>query len=152
MKKIQIILVLIIALFATGCAKESEEKAMTCTRTVKKEDVKMDFQYNVVYQQDYVKKVESIEKVTTDNLETLNNYKTTVEQVYAPYKDIEYYETEVTISDNTLTSIASIDYENIDIDELIKIDSAYEQLFTNGKISIDTIENLYNQIGVSCTR
>ena len=152
MKKIQIILVLIIALFATGCAKESEEKAMTCTRTVNKEDVKMDFQYNVVYQQDYVKKVESIEKVTTDNLETLNNYKTTVEQVYATYKDIEYYETEVTISDNTLTSIASIDYENIDIDKLIKIDSAYEQLFTNGKISIDTIENLYNQIGVSCTR
>ncbi|MDD5888329.1 MAG: DUF1307 domain-containing protein [bacterium] len=152
MKKIQIILVLIIALFATGCVKESEEKTMTCTRTVNKEDVKMDFQYNVVYQQDYVKKVESIEKVTTDNLETLNNYKTTVEQVYAPYKDIEYYETEVTISDNTLTSIASIDYENIDIDELIKIDSAYEQLFTNGKISIDTIENLYNQIGVSCTR
>ena len=82
----------------------------------------------------------------------VSEYGTFVWLVYAPYKDIEYYETEVTISDNTLTSIASIDYENIDIDELIKIDSAYEQLFTNGKISIDTIENLYNQIGVSCTR
>lgn len=151
MKKLKLLLVVLLALIVTGCAQQ-EEKTMTCTRTLNQGDLKMELNYTVVYQGDYVKKVKSVEKITSEDSSVLEAYKSQVEELYTPYDKIDYYDTKVTIDGNTMTSTADIDYEKIDVDKLIEIDSATSQLFTDGKIKVETLESVYNQVGATCTK
>lgn len=151
MKKLKLLLVVLLMLLVTGCAQE-EEKTMTCTRTLNQDNLKMELSYTVVYQGDYVKKVKSVEKVTSEDSSVLDTYKSKVEELYALYEKIDYYNTKVTIEGNTMTSTADIDYEKIDVNKLIEIDSAAAQLFTDGKIEVDTMEGMYNQLGATCTK
>ena len=51
-----------------------------------------------------------------------------------------------------MTSTVNINYEKLDVDKLIEIDSANGQLFSDGKITISTMESLYNQVGATCTK
>ncbi len=152
MKKLKLLLVVLLALVVTGCGNSDAEKTMTCTRTLNQDNLKMDLKYTVVYQGNYVKQVTSVETITTDDEEVLNTYKTSVEKVYAPYQDLEYYDTNVSVEGNTMTSTVNINYEKLDVDKLIEIDSANGQLFSDGKITISTMENLYNQVGATCTK
>lgn len=150
MKKLKLLLVMLLALLVTGCGQK--DKTMTCTRTLNQDDIKMEFEYSVVYQGDYVKTVKSVEKVIAEDSEILETYKSAAEKLYAPYKKIDYYDTKVTIEGNTLTSTADINYEKIDVDKLTEIDSANKQIFTNGKIKLETIESMYNQVGATCKK
>lgn len=151
MKKLKLLLVVLLALIVTGCGK-AEEKTMTCTRTLNQDGLKMEFNYTVTYQGDYVKTVKSVEKVTSDDPTVLDTYKSAVEQLYAPYEKLDYYDTKVTIEGNTMTSTADINYEKIDVDKLIELDSANKQMFTDGKIKVETMESVYNQVGATCTK
>lgn len=153
MKKNKIILVVLLGLIVTGCSTgDGKVKTMTCTRTTDQQGTKMSLNYIVTYQGDYVKSVKTVESVTSDDIELLENYKTTIENIYAAYTELDHYDTTVTIEDNTLTSTAEIDYEKIDVDELIKLDSANAQLFEDGKIRVDTMEEVYAQVGATCTK
>lgn len=145
----------------TGCGKNEqptekkeakEDKVMTCTRTMEQSGMKMNFEYKVTYQGDTVKVVVSNEQVTSDNAQILTAYKEAVEKVYSPYAGIEYYDYEVTIDGNKLTSLATINYEKIDTDKLIKVDSANAQLIKDGKVSVTDIESVYQSVGASCVK
>lgn len=137
-----------IILLGTGCG--NEEKKMTCTRTMNQNGMKADLKYEVTYSKDIVKRVKSTEKITSDSKETLETYKNSVEQLYSPYKDIENYEYSVTVDGNTLTSIADINYEKVDTDKMIKIDSANSQLIKDGKVSLKDIKSAYESVGATC--
>ncbi|MBP3920271.1 MAG: DUF1307 domain-containing protein [Bacilli bacterium] len=158
MKKLFIVLTVVGALCLTGCgadekkANGSNEKVMTCKRTANQTGVSMDLSYNVSYKNNVVTKVESIEKITSENDDVLETYKDQIEKTYAPYKNIEYYDYNVTIDGNTLTSKADIDYSKIDTDKMIEIDSANGQIIKNGKINIDTLKSLYESIGATCEK
>ena len=54
------------------------------------------------------------------------------------------------INGNTFTSTVDIDYEKIDTEKLISIDSSNSQLIKNGKIDINDIKNIYESIGATC--
>lgn len=135
----------------TGCGAE-EEKTMTCTRTINQSNIKMDLSYNVTYKGDYVTKVKSSEKIVSDNAETLEAYKKQLEATTVSFKDIEYYNHDVKIDGNTLASTINIDYEKIDTDKLIEIDSSMKQLIKNGKVSVKDIESVYNGLGITCEK
>ena len=124
---------------------------MTCTRTATQGTLKLDVNYTVTYSGKYVKKVESTEKIISSSTSALETYKKTVENIYAPYNDIEYYDTEVSIDGDTLTSKVVIDYENIDTDKLIKLDSSIGNIVKNGKIKIEDMKSIYEQTGATCT-
>jgi len=147
MKKI-IVLVGLCLLFVTGCGNET--KTMVCTRTANQSGMNIDLRYEVEYTKGIVDHVTSTEKITSDNKEVLETYKATVEKTYAPYKNIEHYNYEVTIDDKTLTSIAKIDYAKIDTDKLIEIDSANGTLIKDGKIKLEDLKSAYETIGASC--
>lgn len=155
MKKVKYLVVLLLGILViTGCGKEeATSSTMVCTRTISQDAVSMDLKYTVTYQGDYVEKVESVEKVTTDATDELEKYKTTIEDTYKPYTSIKYYDTDVKIEGNTLTSTVVIDYSKIDYNEFTKIDSANGQLFTeDGKVKLETMESLYTTIGATCTK
>ncbi len=151
MKKLKLLLVVLLGLMVTGCG-QAEEKTMTCTRTLKQGSMSMDLEYTVTYKGDYVTKVKSVEKVTADDATVLDTYKSTVEELYKPYKDIKYYDTKVTIDGDTMTSTADINYEKIDMDKLVATDSAIGQLLTDGKIKVETMEEMYKQLGATCKK
>lgn len=147
-KNFALMLVGCIIFLTTGCG--NAEKEMTCTRTMDQGGMKVDLKYEVTYSNDTVKKVKSTEKITSDSKVTLETYKKNVEQMYSPYKDIEHYEYSVKIDGNTLTSIANIDYEKVDTDKMIKIDSANSQLIKDGKVSLKNIKSVYESVGATC--
>ena len=66
--------------FLTGCGnKEVQEKTMICTRNATiAEGTTLNVEYTVTYQGDYVKKIYSNEKTSSDNTEYLNQMKTMV--------------------------------------------------------------------------
>ena len=151
MKKILAAVMIIGTVLLTGCGAE-KEKTMKCSRTINQAAIKMNLTYNVTYKGDYVSKIESNEKITTEDESTLELYKTQLENSTASFKDIEHYDHEVKIDGNTLTSTITIDYEKIDTDKLIEIDSSMKQLIKDGKISVENIESLYSKLGVTCEK
>ena len=80
----------------------------------------------------------------------LNTYKEQIESLYSPYKDVEYYEYNVDITDNKLTSTVDINYTKVDTDKLLEIDSANGALIKDGKISVDDIKSVYESLGATC--
>ena len=151
MKKFLTIVMIMGVFLFTGC-KTEQEKIMKCSRTINQSEIKMDLAYNVTYKGDYVTKVESTEKIITDDQDTLELYKTQIENTTSIFKGIKYYDYDIKIDGNTLISTIKIDYEKIDTDELIAIDSSMKQLIKDGKIAVEDIESLYNQLGITCEK
>ena len=142
-KRIILVCLLVVTLGLTGCGTD-EVKELNCSRTATiAEGVDVDFSYKVTYKGDYVELVETEEKVISDDTDVLETYKTSIESIYSPYKDVEHYEYNVDISGNTLTSTTKIDYSKIDTDQLIEIDSANGTLIKDGKINIEDIRSAY---------
>lgn len=146
-----IILILVLVICLTGCSLGGT-KTMTCTRTATQGSMKLDVDYKVTYSGKYVKTVESVEKIISSNKTVLDTYKKTVENIYAPYNDLEYYDAEVTVDGDTLISKVVIDYEKIDTDKLVKIDSAIGNILKNGKIRIEDMKAIYEKNGATCTQ
>ncbi len=164
-KKFLIILVLVFGLFLTGCGEQNtlkeettnqeetqdEVEKMSCVmqRTVS-EGLSIESTYNVEHDGKYVNLVETVEKITSSDKEILETYKAQVEQIYEPFKNLKYYDYDVNISGDTLTSIVRINYAKIDTDKMLEIDSSLEQLIKNGRIAVQDIKELYEQIGAVC--
>lgn len=140
---------MLVVFLVTGCSS-SEEKTMTCTRTMNQSGMKTNLNYKVTYSGDYVNRVQSEESIETSDTTTLNTYKEQIEKIYTPYKDIKYYTYNVTIDGNKLVSTVDINYALIDTDKLIEIDSANSQLIKDGKVKISDVKSLYEQLGATC--
>lgn len=152
MKRKYLFLAVIISVMflVTGCSSNSEEKTMTCSRTMDQNEMKTSLSYKISYKGDYVTRVKSEESIETSDTSTLDTYKEQIEKIYSPYKDVKYYQYNVTIDGNKLISTVDINYEKIDTDELIKIDSANSQLINDGKVKVSSVKSLYEQLGATC--
>lgn len=136
----------------TGCGDETE-KTMKCSRTMEQNGIKADFQYTVTYKGSNVVKVSTVEKMEAeDESIDLETIKQTVETTYAPYNELDHYDTKVTVEGNVLTSTADIDYSKVDTEKMIKIDSANGQMIKNGKVNIDDLKAMYEATGATCEK
>lgn len=168
MKKItKLSIVLLVGLLVfTGCSdnndkkldKDSEKgssvqenkdaKVLRCTKTGEvTTGVEADLTYEVTYTGSYVDKVHTVEKLTSDNEQYLNQYKTLVEAGYSPYKDIKYYDYDIKVKNGMLTSTVDINYAKIDTDKMIEIDSNNSLLIKDGKVKLSDIQEMYEQLG-----
>ncbi len=148
-KKVLLCALIGATLLASGCGEK--EETMTCTRSATiAEGIKMDLKYKVTYKGDYVTLVESEETVTSSNEDYLDEYKTKVESLYSPYKDVEFYNYDVKVDGDKLTSKTSINYEKIDTKKMIEIDSANSSLIKDGKVKVDDIKSVYAALGTTC--
>ena len=150
MKRKYLFLAVIISVMflVTGCS--STKKTMTCTRSMNENEMKTNLSYKISYKGDYVTRVKSEESIETSDTSTLNTYKEQIEKIYNPYKDVKYYQYDVRIDGNKLISTVDINYEKIDTDKLIKIDSANSQLINDGKVKVSSVKSLYEQLGATC--
>lgn len=147
----QLFLGVFILLLSTGCGNSNSIESMTCTRTMNQNGIKTDLKYNIEYSKDYVTRIKTVETIETTNTDILDNYKEQIETLYSPYKDVEYYNYNVDIKDDKLTSTVDINYEKIDTDKLLEIDSANGQLIKDGKIKVSDIKSVYESLGATCT-
>lgn len=146
-----LVLLGMLLLLVTGCTTSTKEQKMVCTRTTNMNGMEMSFNYEVYYKGSDVTKVKTKEQITTDQIDTLNQYKDQVESLYSNFDNIKQYKYDVSIDGNTLTSTTDINYETMDINELIKIDSSIEQLLNdNKKVDFDKITHVYEQTGATC--
>lgn len=154
MKKIKyLLLVLVMTFLITGCQSEETSKTMVCSRTINQDAISMDLKYTVTYKGKYVEKVESIEKITTDDTTVLDSYKQAVETTYQPYSKIDNYSYDVKVEGNTLISTVTADYTKIDYKKMLEVDTANQQIFTDdGKVKLETIESFYTKLGTNCTK
>lgn len=153
MKKRALIIIsffLVCTMFLTGCGTE-ETKKMVCTRVIDQNGIKMDLRYEATYTGDVVSLLESTEKVISSDTTILENYQTILTQTYAQYDDIKYFDVDITIDGDTLTSHVLINAEKIDADEFIKIDSANANYYSDGKMLITNVEKAYTSLGATCT-
>lgn len=153
MKKRYLLLAVIIPIIflVTGCTSlKNIEKSMTCSRSMNQNDMRTNLNYKVFYKNNYVTRVKSEESIETSSTSTLNTYKEQIEKIYSPYKDIKFYQYNVTINSNKLVSTVDINYEKIDTKKLIEIDSANSQLIKNGKVKLSDVRSLYEQLGATC--
>ena len=162
-KKIfSIAILFILVLTLSGCGNtenqqknnntnDSNQTTVTCTKTGEiTTGVDSDLTYQYTEKDGYVQTVYTIEKITTDNENYLDDYRALLEGSYEPYKDIEYYDYEISIKGNTLTSKVTIDYAKIDTDQLLAIDSSNASLIKNGKVATKDLQSLYESIGATC--
>ena len=150
MKRKYLFLAVIISVMflVTGCS--STKKTMTCTRSMNQNEMTTNLSYKFSYTGNYVTRVKSEESIETSDTSTLNTYKEQIEKIYSPYKDVKYYQYNVTIDGNKLVSTVDINYALIDTDKLIEIDSANSQLIKEGKVKISDVKSLYEQLGATC--
>jgi len=150
-KKFLLSILLVATLVVTGCGAKEEAKTLNCSlKGTVIEGVETSSNYKVTYKGDYVQVIETEEVVTSDDSEYLELVKQTVEKMYSPYKNVEHYNYDVKVSGNTLTSITKIDYNKIDTNKMLEINSAIGTLMEDGKLKVSDVEALYKQMGITC--
>lgn len=149
MKKSLIIIILLLTILISGCEKKSGE--LTCTSTTNpNETITLDSKYVVTYKDGYVTKLKTTETIEAKEVSDLETYKEALELAYSDYNNIDYYSNTITIEDNKLVSSTVIDYEKVDTDKLIEIDSNNGTLIKDGKISLQDIKDMYTGNGCTC--
>lgn len=144
-------LILVLCLFLlTGCGKK--EKIIDCSFNSEVNDIKIVSTYSIFYDDKYVTKIKTNEKMEFSDSNLISKYKKTLESKYSLYKDVKYYNYSIKTDKNTLISTTDINYKKIDIDKLIKIDSDNSSLIKNGKVLVSDVLDVYSQLGIVCKK
>ena len=162
MKKSSLVFIVIFLLMVcVGCedkkvsepiAKE-DKNVLHCTRVAAGQDgVSTSLNYSIYYDDLYVTKTVSIEKITSDDENLLEQYKNAYEKVFEPYQDIRYYDNTVTKNGNTVTCTTVIDYEHVNTNKILEIEGEDGNIFeSDGRVKKKTLVTLYKKYGAKCS-
>lgn len=164
MKKIKIIIVIIISIFiVTACNSNNKIKSngttvdtskMThkhCTRSASASSgVEAELYYDIYYTGDTMNIIESTETVTTSDKDTLKQYQSAYEGINEHYKDLKYYDSTVTVNDDSVTRHTVINYDKIDINKLLKIEGEEDNIIENGQAKVQLWLDLAKKVGTKC--
>lgn len=151
-KKIAISIVMTIMIFCcTACNPETG--TMTCTMSSYPTDgITLRSTYTAEYENNIVKNLETMEQVTAEDKDNLEVYEERIQELYQGYQGIDYYQNKTEIKGNTLTSTTNINYEKVDTNKLIEVDSDNGGIIKNGKVNIDDLREMYEQNGCNCKK
>ena len=154
---------LVLLLLVTGCSKGekikiSGEKINTgemghkhCVRAASAEDgVDVDLGYDIYYTDDVLNIVQATEKITSEDAAALDKYETAYKGIHEHYKGLEYYDTSVERTDNSVTSTININYDKINIDDLIAIEGEEDNIFENKVPKLSKWLELAKKVGATC--
>ncbi|MBP5678943.1 MAG: DUF1307 domain-containing protein [Bacilli bacterium] len=161
MKKGYIFLLIgIVLLTLTGCETKEEKETPVkkgrvhehCTRVgIIDNNSSADLSYEIYYTGEVLNRIESTEKVTSTSQETLDTYENAYRGIHEHYKGLKYYETNVVRTNDTVTSTIVIDYDYIDIDQLISIEGESNNVFENKVPKVAKWKELADRVGTKCT-
>lgn len=164
MKKVSsIIILLLICLFITGCEEKEvvesggEEVNVTkmqhkhCTRNgVIDNGSEAVLQYDLYYTGEVLNLLKSEEKVISSDPNVLTTYEDAYRKIHANYEGLDYYDTNIERGDTSVTSTMIINYDKIDINKLLEIEGAEDNIIENGKAKVDKWLALGKKLGTTC--
>lgn len=171
MKKISsLILLIIVSLFiVTGCNSQSNNKANNqvisngekvdtktmkhkhCTRSADAgTNTDMVLEYDVYYTGEKLNLLISHEELKTEDQDMLKEYEDAYKKIATYYEGLEYYEQEVTKTSNSVTNKTTINYDKIDIKELLAIEGEEDNIVENGEAKVDLYLALLKRFGGKC--
>ena len=114
-------------------------------------ETKISAEYQAKYKNRIVTRVKTVEKITLSTKEEVEAYKETLQEIYKPYNEIEYYENNISIKDTTLNSVTTINYEKVDIEVLLQKNKYFETIINKqNKVSVTKLKKLYEENGAKC--
>ena len=148
MKKIGMIISLfLIVILLCGCEEKKKKEVIVngktintskmehkhCTREANVDGGEGKFEYDLYYTGDILNVLESKEEVISADDVVLNTYENAYKSIHSYYEGLDYYDTSVTRGDTTVISTIRINYDEVDINKLIEIEGAEDNIF-DGKI------------------
>ncbi|MBR3211051.1 MAG: DUF1307 domain-containing protein [Bacilli bacterium] len=162
MKKMGWIL-LIGLLFITACEKENVQKKEVntsnemihehCTRigTIDSNST-VDMNYELYYTGERINRIESIESVTSTDSEVLDTYENAYRTIHSYYVDIDHYDTDLVRTETNVTSTMIIDYDHINIAQLVALEGEEDNIFENNVPMISKYRELSKKMGITCEK
>jgi uncharacterized lipoprotein YehR (DUF1307 family) len=177
MKKNKILVIIICLLLLCGCGKKekveivntSNKKGDTadngnqninvngtgkldCTREGEAiNGLSAEFHYYVIYKDGILLSIHSIEKVSGDNKSVLDQYEDAYKKIKENYKDIKYYDMNISRDEKSVTNDTNINYEKVDIDKIIKIEGTEKNIFNDKKQpTLKKWLKLGETVGITC--
>ena len=164
MKKISIIFItLAFILLITGCDDENEVVSngktvntanmehKHCTRSASGTDgVTTELSYELYYTGDKLNILESTEKVIATKDSDLDTYQQAYEKIDRYYEGLEYNDTEVIRGDTSVTRKATINYDKINIKQLLDIEGEEDNIIQDGEAKVDLWLELAKKFGTKC--
>lgn len=164
MKKIAMIISLfLIIILLCGCESKGEEVVINgktvntskmehkhCTREGTIENGEVKLEYDLYYTNDVLNVLKSKEEVISSDEEILSIYEEAYKKIHENYKDLDNYDTKVTRGDTKVISYMDINYDEIDIDELIEIEGEEDNIFENKIPKVDKWLELAKKFGTTC--
>ena len=144
-----IICIILIIVFSIYYLK-FRNNTMICTYSTQADVYAMKTKYIVKYKNGIVDNVSTEEVFTKYDEETLKEYKSTLENMYMPYSNLDYYDYSITIKDNQVISKININYKKLNMKKFIEIDSNNKKMLTNNKVTINKIKKTYKNNGARC--
>lgn len=163
--------IIITCIFLTGCSSDktpndintsSEEKikstadltenkgTLKCTREGTIENGTAAFSYEITHKNGNILVLHSKEGVTSDDKEILDVYKNAYENINKHYEELKYYDTTVKTTDNSVTRDTTINYDKIDLDALLDLEGAEDNIIKDGNAKLDLWLKLATKFGTTC--
>lgn len=166
-----LIIILLLVLVVTGCEEKKEESTtkttksdkidsidkvsskkgtLECSRLGSVENGDANFSYTVNYKNDIILYVHSVESVTIEDENTLKQYENAYKEIKSHYDGLKYYDISVKKDGNTVTNTINIDYERVNIQDIIDIEGEEDNIYENNKPMLSKWLDLAKKMGVSC--
>lgn len=127
--------------------------SISCRLEKNLDSYKLSSEYEITYDNNNnVVKVFTNEVLTSDDEKILDTFETAVKTQLDIFKDLKYYNYEIKRSKGKLLQTTTIDYSKIDINKFIAINSDISSMFTDGKLKLDTIISIYEELDAVCKK
>ncbi len=152
-KKISILIFVIGVLFlVTGCShtEATADGVIKCTRTGEIDNGSSDMTYEVYYEGDYITILHSVEGVTSEDSDLLDQYEDAYKKIFKSYDGIEHCDYKISRNDNSVSVDSTVNYAEVDMDAILDIEGNEMGLIKNGKIKLDTWLTFAKKYGADC--
>ena len=167
MKKLKtissILVLLVVVLLITGCddnnnkvisngkkVNTSKMEHKHCTGDGTMENGEVTLEYDIYYTDERLNIVKSVTTIKSDSSSVLDTYEKAYKDIHKYYEGLEYYDTSVVRGDTTVTSTITINYDKIDIDELIDIEGEEDNIFERKVPKVEKWLSLAKKFGTKC--
>ena len=172
-----IILVILISFLVCGCTKEKEETnvvesngtttikqtivdsdfnekgtgTLNCTtKAVAAEGIDVAINYIINYKRGNILNLLSVQKIISSEQSNLDLYENAFADIEKNYSGLKYYDTSVVRDSNSVTYTININYEKIDVDKLLEIEGAEDNIIEKGKAKLSLWLALAEKLGTVC--
>jgi len=172
-KVISLLIVLVSCFFITGCGNEevtektpvvnknsilnSIDKAgsgkLKCSRAAfANEGIDVELTNEIEYENGYIMILHSIDKVISDNKESLDQYEKAYRSIAKNYEGLKYYDITITRDSNSVTNDVVINYGKIDTKKLLDIEGEEDNVIVDGKVALEMWVGFAEQFGTVCEK